>query len=679
VDGNLFSTQLSALNGTLQIDISDGASISNGANNTNTFTLRGTQGQINAALATLSYQSNLHFNGSDTLTLLSIDSAGTPLRDNDEIIINVVAINDAPQIVEIDGNTLTFTENEGKIAVSTLFSVSDIDSANLESATIRIAQNYVATEDVLSIVQKYGISGTWNSTTGTLLLTGTASVADYEAAISSVTYLNTSESPNNAIRTLNFTVNDGLADSNVQTKNISVTSVNDAPTGNPIVVNALEETLTTINVMRNIFDVDGTIDVTKTAVSQGPINGILVNNADGTFSYQANPDFFGNDSFTYTVEDNLGQQSSDISVSINVININDSSVIGGNKNGTANFGTIAAGVLTATDPDGLTDGQYFSVAESVSKFGTAAIDAKSGAWTFSPFDATWSGSDSFTVVDTDDNGDTTEQLVNVTIFPDSEPPVLPKEEAAEEVVEETVEEITEEPEPVVEEIKDKDEGSATTTEKQEVQTETFTIPQIIDGTQLNDPIMNTATTNSNLLSGTLPIENVLAERYSNFETRQTIDTKQDPIQTAFIDLQNLDIAPSDSQTIGVDYSRNSDSTVSFSNEFETMRISVEKSMESNENRSMRITEAVLGVTLPIMAGAASWVLRAGTLLTSFVSFASIWRQLDVMPIISAKNKSGVSGLGGNSEGAGSGNAAQSSAEPSTLDENIFNSENAKRK
>ena len=47
--------------------------------------------------------------------------------------------------------------------------------------------------------------------------------------------------------------------------------------------------------------------------------------------------------------------------------------------------------------------------------GTAAIDATSGAWTFTPTDPNWFGTDSFEVTVTDDQGGTTTQVINVTL------------------------------------------------------------------------------------------------------------------------------------------------------------------------------------------------------------------------------------------------------------------------
>ena len=83
-------------NGTLTVNLAGGATISAGSNGSATLTLSGTQAQINAALTTVTYQGTLNFNGVDTLTMLSTDSAGVPLSDTDAVTINVNAVNDAP-------------------------------------------------------------------------------------------------------------------------------------------------------------------------------------------------------------------------------------------------------------------------------------------------------------------------------------------------------------------------------------------------------------------------------------------------------------------------------------------------------------------------------------------------------------------------------------------------------
>src|SRR5262249_3479859 len=91
-DGNLSTTKLTVTNGTLNVSLAGGATISSGANSSATLTLSGTESQINAALATLSYQGSANFNGTDSLTVLSTD--GSSATDTDTVTISVAAVND---------------------------------------------------------------------------------------------------------------------------------------------------------------------------------------------------------------------------------------------------------------------------------------------------------------------------------------------------------------------------------------------------------------------------------------------------------------------------------------------------------------------------------------------------------------------------------------------------------
>src|SRR6202008_4660299 len=94
VDGNLSTTRLTVANGAGTVRLAGGATISAGANGSATLTLAGTQAQINAALASISYQGNTNFNGADTLTVLSTDANGA--TDSDAVAITVNSVNDGP-------------------------------------------------------------------------------------------------------------------------------------------------------------------------------------------------------------------------------------------------------------------------------------------------------------------------------------------------------------------------------------------------------------------------------------------------------------------------------------------------------------------------------------------------------------------------------------------------------
>ncbi|MDA7509951.1 hypothetical protein N8527_01655, partial [bacterium] len=139
------------------------------------------------------------------------------------------AANDVPTLGDA-GGTLSFTENGGATAIDGSLSVADVNDTNLESATITISSGYVSSEDVLEFTAQNGISGSWNSGSGVMSLSGTSSKANYEMALESLTYNNTSEDPNTSARTITWVINDGYENSSAVTSTVSVTVVNDAPT-----------------------------------------------------------------------------------------------------------------------------------------------------------------------------------------------------------------------------------------------------------------------------------------------------------------------------------------------------------------------------------------------------------------------------------------------------------------
>jgi plastocyanin len=125
---------------------------------------------------------------------------------------------------------------------------------------------------------------------------------------------------------------------------------------------------------------------------------------------------------TVSLQNNTGNVAS-ATATINITPIDDPATIGGNRTGTGGQGVPITGTLTATDPEGLTDGTIFSI-ESGSQpaNGTASINPASGAWTYTS-SGSFSGNDAFTVTVTDDKGGTTTQSINL-IVQDVQAPVL---------------------------------------------------------------------------------------------------------------------------------------------------------------------------------------------------------------------------------------------------------------
>ncbi|MEI7027248.1 S-layer homology domain-containing protein [Paenibacillus sp. y28] len=80
----------------------------------------------------------------------------------------------------------------GSASIAANAVVSDIDSASLASASVRISSGFSA-GDTLSYTQAYGIAGSFDANTGVLSLSGTATAAEYQEVLRSVVFTGGSE------------------------------------------------------------------------------------------------------------------------------------------------------------------------------------------------------------------------------------------------------------------------------------------------------------------------------------------------------------------------------------------------------------------------------------------------------------------------------------------------------
>ncbi|WP_448218733.1 VCBS domain-containing protein [Endozoicomonas sp. 2B-B] len=185
--------------------------------------------------------------------------------------------NDAPVVTA--GGTLAYTENDGDQVIDSHITLTDIDSATIESATITISSNFSSAEDSLAFIDHNGISGSWDSSTGTMTLSGTKTVAQYQAALRTVTYSNSSDSPITADRTINFSVNDGHDSSHVATSTITITAVNDAPVTAGTLVTSDEDTPYIFSTSDFAFsDPDAGMTLQSIKITQLPLAGELLFN-----------------------------------------------------------------------------------------------------------------------------------------------------------------------------------------------------------------------------------------------------------------------------------------------------------------------------------------------------------------------------------------------------------------
>lgn len=225
--------------------------------------------------------------------------------------ITVIAVNDAPVLAAIEGGALTYTENDAATSVTSTMTLTDVDSANMIGATVQITGNYQSGQDVLSFVNTPNITGSYNSGNGTMTLSGTDTKANYQAALRAVKYNNSSDDPSTLARTVTFQANDGGAVnnlSNTQTRNITVVAVNDPPTAFGFSALPAQAAIPIAYPAGKLggTDLEAGTTITIDTVPINVINGTVVINANGSFTFTPSPGAVGVNtaSFQYRVSDN---------------------------------------------------------------------------------------------------------------------------------------------------------------------------------------------------------------------------------------------------------------------------------------------------------------------------------------------------------------------------------------
>jgi hypothetical protein len=138
--------------------------------------------------------------------------------------VTVTKVDQPPEVQVVDSTQLTYKVNSPSIAIMKMALVTDPDSNNLSSLTVQISSGFQAGHDMLSFVNKLGISGSYNASTGLLTLTGSSYVGNYRQALRAVMFQTTGSGVSTATRTFTVITTDSTnAQSTPVTRNLTVT------------------------------------------------------------------------------------------------------------------------------------------------------------------------------------------------------------------------------------------------------------------------------------------------------------------------------------------------------------------------------------------------------------------------------------------------------------------------
>ena len=169
--------------------------------------------------------------GETGIDIFSYRVSDSKLTDSSELAITVTGTNDTPFLVDAI-KTKKYIEGQGNvIVIDGSLDIRDADDSNIEGGTISVSNGtYISSEDQLGFSNNFGITGSWNSSTGVLTLSGSATKANYINALQTVTYTNTNDTnPVIGARSIKWVVNDGDINSTEIESSIVVGGRNDAP------------------------------------------------------------------------------------------------------------------------------------------------------------------------------------------------------------------------------------------------------------------------------------------------------------------------------------------------------------------------------------------------------------------------------------------------------------------
>ncbi|EIZ1046378.1 tandem-95 repeat protein, partial [Vibrio parahaemolyticus] len=344
------------------------------------------QGTVEIVDGKLVFTPAENFNGNAEITYTVTDGS---LTDQATVKVTVNAVNDTP-VVESNLADQTLAEDFTTYTIDLNTAFSDVDNVDGELT--------------------FSVSGNSNVL---------VSIENGIATISPTADWNGSE-------TLTFTATDPSGESVSQTVDFTVAPVVDIEADSADVV---EDTPTIINVLGN-DTFEGKDKVVSLDAENGPKNGTVIVNNDGTVTYTPDDNYVGKDTFTYVVTS--GGVSESTTVEVNVTPVNDAPVA---KDDIATTQEDTAVTIDVLPNDTDVDGDKLSIQSASVPEAQGKVEIVDGKLVFTPAE-NFNGHAEIIYTVTD--GELTDEAkVTVTVNPVNDAPTI-KVDAVESITEDAV-------------------------------------------------------------------------------------------------------------------------------------------------------------------------------------------------------------------------------------------------
>ncbi len=313
---------------------------------------------------TVHYVPNANFNGSDKFTYTVSDGNGG--TDNATVTVfirpvNDVPVNSVPGQQTTDEDTLLVFSAAGNNRIS----VSDVDAG---SSPVKVALSVPS--GTLTLGNTNGLTFSQGDGQNDQSMTFTGTISDINAALDGLRY-DPAQDSNGSVN-LTITTDDqgstgnGGAKTDTDTVGVNIRAVNDAPNASDDSGSADEDSPTVIDVISN--DSSGPADeqgqtLSLDSITAQPAHGgadIITSGQDaGKVRYTPDPDYNGDDSFSYRVCDSGQPQqcsTATVNVAVNAVNDPPRLDLNGDADGTGYSTTFqeGSGPVAAVDGNALT-------------------------------------------------------------------------------------------------------------------------------------------------------------------------------------------------------------------------------------------------------------------------------------------------------------------------------------